>query len=554
MAGALAWKLALSMRVFLTVGLLAALLVAWGCRPDEQAAGGETSGSDLWFRYHFVGTKLAAADQQGTQVKRVASLEQTTTLARHLVARLASSPGVLSNGALTTEQVEQGAAVLRPMIEDLVAYESFLELRGPAPERLQWLLGIALPSERAAAWNAGLKRLTELWDGGELIAVAGPEPSIAGEIRHRGSPGSIRWAEAGNWLLIGIGQDSLTLLDRALAANQEARRPVPPLTDGWLVAEGDMARLAGPLGLVPGRNWPRTELKIAGQEENLRTSMRFVFPEPVMGVLQPWHVPTNIACEPLISFTAMRGVGPLLNQWDGLRALGLDTPPNELYLWAQEHTALATFGAFPAPDPTNQIRRIAERAPGLLGESWHRQGWAQIEWDAANQQAIWKGLLMVIPHLRPEQDVGTNFVVGGLFRQLRTKRPPPAELLEQFVPRPDVLYYGWEITQARLSQWRHLSQLYSVMADQPQLSTNMAALRWLLMLETEPLLGNTVTEITAVSPTELSLVRRSHMGFNGVELVALARWFESPSFPRLGLDLPAPGDARPAGGPGPALP
>jgi hypothetical protein len=546
-------KVGAFMRVLLTIGLLAALLAAWGCRPEDAAGGGGTSGSDIWFRYQFVGTQAVAADENGTQVKRVAGLEQTITLARELLGRLASSPGVLSNGALNPVQVEQGAAILRPMIEDLITYESFLELRGSAPNRLEWLIGAALPSERAAAWGAGLKALAELWQLGELNPAAGTEPVNAGEIRRRGSPEILRWTEAGGWLLIGIG-DSLTRFDRALASSLEARRPVTALKEGWLVAEGNLAKLAGPIGLTPGREWPRAELSISGQDENLRTSLRLLFPEPVLGPMQAWHVPTNIACEPLVSFTAMRGVGPLLKRWEGLRNLGVDTPPNELYLWAQEHTTLATFGAFPAADPTNQIRRIAERAPGMLGESWHKQGWAQIEWDPANHQAIWKGLLMVVPHLRPERDVGTNFVVGGLFRQLRTKRPPPAELLEQFVPRPDVLYYDWEITQARLGQWRHLSQLYSVIAGQPQLSTNMAALRWLLVLETEPLLGNTITEITAVSPTEWSLVRRSHIGFNGLELVALARWFESESFPRLRFDLPTTDGPRPARRAVPALP
>jgi hypothetical protein len=291
--------------------------------------------------------------------------------------------------------------------------------------------------------------------------------------------------------------------------------------------------------------WPRTELTVAGREENLRTTMRLLFSEPVTGPLRAWQVPTNIACEPLVSFTAMRGVAPMLGRWDRLQSVELEPAPNELYFWAQEHTPFTTFGAFPAADPTNRIKRVAELAPGLLGETWRKRGLTQIEWEPASQQAIWKGLLMVTPHLRGARDAGTNFIVGGLFPQLRTPRPPPADLLAQFVSRPDVIYYDWEITQARLGQWRHLSQLFSVIAGHGQLTADMTGLKWLLLLETEPLLGNTITEITAVSPKEWSLTRRSHIGFNGLELVSLARWIESPEFPRLSLRLPETAARKP---------
>jgi hypothetical protein len=532
------------MRVLLTVGFLAALLASWGCRPDDHVADGEASGTDLWFRYHFIGTRAAAQEGHGTQLKRVAGFDQTVGLVRHVLDRLARSPAVLAGDALTVDQVDQGAAILRSMLDDLLVYESFLEVRGPATRQPEWLLGIALPAERGSAWRTGLSRLVEVWDLGELDQprVTGDTPT--GEIQLEGAPGNLRWAELEGWLLIGIGEDPSALFHRALTDLQNKRAPVASQTEDWLTVEADLQRVVGPLRLPKGNLWPLAELTVAGRDENLRSSMRLLFPEPVTGTLHPWQVPTNIACEPLVSFTALRGMAPLLERVEGLKALELEPMPNELYLWAQEYTAFTTFGAFPTADPTNRIQRIAERAPGLLGEGWQQQGLAQIEWDAANHRALWKGLLMVTPHLRPVQDAGTNFVVGGLFPQLRTSKPPPAELLAQFVPRPDVVYYDWEITQVRLSQWRHLSQLFSVIAGEPQLSTNMVALNWLLLMETEPLLGNTITEVTAVSPREWLLVRRSHIGFNGLELVALARWIESRDFPRLSLRLPDDGSRK----------
>jgi hypothetical protein len=99
------------------------------------------------------------------------------------------------------------------------------------------------------------------------------------------------------------------------------------------------------------------------------------------------------------------------------------------------------------------------------------------------------------------------------------------------------VYYDWEITQDRLAQWTILNQTASVIANKSQFRTNLPALPWLGKVG--PLLGNTITEVTADSPTQWSLVRRSHMGLTGFEIVALVRWLESTNFPGLGIDLPS---------------
>jgi hypothetical protein len=56
-------------------------------------------------------------------------------------------------------------------------------------------------------------------------------------------------------------------------------------------------------------------------------------------------------------------------------------------------------------------------------------------------------------------------------------------------------------------------------------------------------LGNTITEITVASPRELQLRRTSHLGLTGMELLILAEWLDSGSFPWCNYELPA---TRPA--------
>jgi hypothetical protein len=522
------------MRVFLTVGLLAACVAGSGCRPDDEAGSGTGSGSEILFRYQFAGANAVARDDHGTQLKKIAALDRTRALFEQTLDRAARSPDTLAPGMLTAQQLEEGAALVRPLLEDCIRFESFVELRSSASGNAEWLLGVALPPDRIPAWSAGLEGLGRLWNLGE----PGPwsDDRNTGGIRRTHWPENIRWAAVGRWFLVGLGDDVPVRLDQRLASIRETGRPVPALSNAWLTMEADLKRLAGAIGLSSRMIWPKATLSVVGREEDLRTTMRLLFHEPVTGPLRPWQAPTNIATEPLVSFAAARGIGPLLDRWDVFRTLELAPAPGQVYVWAQELVPFQTFLAVPIEDPTNRIERIARVAPGLFDEEWRKQGLAQIAWDAGQHQAIWRGLLMVTPYLRPARDAGRPFMVGGLWPPVRTTNPPPAELLAQFMPRSDVLYYGWELTQVRLNQWRNMAQLMAVIAGDPQLSTNTAGLNWLLQVE--PHLGNTTTEITLVSPREWSLVRRSHVGLSAVELVTLVRWLESVDFPKPGLRLP----------------
>ena len=54
-------------------------------------------------------------------------------------------------------------------------------------------------------------------------------------------------------------------------------------------------------------------------------------------------------------------------------------------------------------------------------------------------------------------------------------------------------------------------------------------MEWLKALSSK--LGNCGTEVTAMDPTHLSLVRKSGLGLTAAELHVLADWLESPAFP-----------------------
>jgi hypothetical protein len=142
---------------------------------------------------------------------------------------------------------------------------------------------------------------------------------------------ALRWVRHGGWLVLELGADPSEHWDEALAAVIQSQRPRPELSNGWLSAELDLPRLESVLGLSERLVWPRIALTASGREQDVRLVGRLVFPEPVTGPLEPWQVPTNLIREPLIGFSAWRGVRPLLERWEILSRLGLTPAPNEVY-------------------------------------------------------------------------------------------------------------------------------------------------------------------------------------------------------------------------------
>jgi hypothetical protein len=278
-----------------------------------------------------------------------------------------------------------------------------------------------------------------------------------------------------------------------------------------------------------------------GQNENLRTTGRLSFPQVVTGDLDPWKVPTNLISEPMISFTAARGVRGILDRVDVLKRLRLGPMPNEVYAWGQQVGEFTSYLAFPAEGLKDRLADVAEAAPTLLPEWARTLGLARFSYVATNATVQWKDLLpVVVPVLHSTEALGREHGLISLFPPAYIK-PPPEDLLNQ-LHRSNLVFYSWEITYPRLIQWRTMSQLVSVLTETPQLRTNQPALPWLMTVESR--LGNAVTEVTRVSPSEWEVSRKSQLGLTAMELVYLARWIESTTFPKPGVRLPvSPGAA-----------
>ncbi|MCX6902310.1 MAG: hypothetical protein NTW03_02280, partial [Verrucomicrobia bacterium] len=164
-------------------------------------------------------------------------------------------------------------------------------------------------------------------------------------------------------------------------------------------------------------------------------------------------------------------------------------------------------------------------------------------WDTNLHAVVCRGLPIALPQLRAIKDRQGEYLVGSLFLPFVSTNPAPAELFRAVQGRTNLVYYDWEITEARLQQWCPYYQLTDMATGRIFAGTNAPTQRWLRAMM--PLLGNSVTEVTASSPTQLTLVRNSHCGFTGFELVSFTRWLESPEFPKFSV-VGQPKPVRPA--------
>jgi hypothetical protein len=509
-------------RVRLFVGLLAMGLAA-GCL--ENASRSPGTSATVLYRHHFLGTTLLAHNTNSARLAAVLALPSTGELRDEVLQKLAKAPHRLWQKFLPAGAAAPSELV-RPLLDDLVSAESYAEVRGPAG-RSDSILAIELNDERAALWRTNLWSLLAAWKLGQ------PKPITLGEskgweLKRGEAPASVQFVRAGTWVLIGVGQERLTQLPAFLEQISKSGRPAALQPAVLLDLEADLPRLGDWLPAVAKVKLPPTQLTITGRGDHLRSEARLAFSEALPWKYEPWKFPTNAISDPIVMFTVARGIAPLLSQVKGLAELGLKPLPNQFCAWGPPTVLASTFATFPASDPANVLYEIGPKLPdffhGLLSEAGG--GFALI---SNRNELVWGGWPVVQPFLHPFTEAGTDYLLAGLFPLRRTTNPVPPEVFAQLKGRTNLVYYDWEYTQQRLLHAKQLLQIYDMMGRRRFAPTNSPPQKWLFAVASH--LGNTVTEASLTSPKELSVVRRSDVGFTGFELATFARWVASPGFP-----------------------
>jgi hypothetical protein len=394
-------------------------------------------------------------------------------------------------------------------------------------------LAIQLSDDRTQVWSTNLWQIASIWNSAPPAGLTG-NGFTGWESKKISGADPFRFFRVGEWVVVSVGQDLLPTnrLNRIVAQG----RPIAAAKTYWLDADVDTAQLNSWLPDAPFvrcladvqiKNFPVAHLAVSAKSEYLITLARLEYAQPVPWKYEPWQVPTNLILNPgnsLINFTAARGLGPLLSDSSALERFDWSPRPSQAYLWGYAPNPLQAYAAFPVRDATNLLGRIGPRIEDFVRTVSLTNSVSRVMWDSNRTTIAWLGLPYVVPTIGSAQLPEGEFLYAGVFPPPgTTNQPPPAELLGNLA-RTNLLYYNWEVTEWRLVQLRGITSLIDLVRIGCTIPQTAPSQLWLTAISTN--LGNTVTEISLVSPKELEVVRSAHVGLTGCELVALMRWIE----------------------------
>jgi hypothetical protein len=547
------------------------------------------------FRFHFLGTTRLAADTNAAPWVSMAALPASEALWRQTLEKLSRAPYQFSRNRMAT--TNDYAGTFQELVADCVRAESLVGVTGDTNRIAECELAVRLPPGRAEFWRTNLLAILESWTGcrGESLplpggATGGRAPMPAGwQLKKHHDPNLFRLVRAGDWTLIGCGQDQLPLqneYERRIAQAGSPIAPSDPLLGGsgggsWLgifldcpnlpsLSLGPVAAGVSPLTLTateiggdsrrllqttqstgsppatlnaqPGlKALPAVRLSVTGRDSNLRLEGDFAFRDPFSWKPEAWQIPTNLIRDPIISFTAVQGISSELKKNQAAYGLRMDSFPNQLFVWSGAAFPVQTLAAAPI---NNAEGYLGSLAPQLIAR-WNPQlqarsaGSLTLTTNAAGNATLrWLDIPpFVVPYITMAHDAGSEFLLAGIYPLWGLTNPSPPVLFQYLSARTNVVYYNWELTGERTWAWRNVVNIFRHFFEKPRLGPDAASIVWINSVSNR--LGNTITEVTRSDSNRLSLVRQGPVGLTGLELIALAHWLESTNFPLNGLTFAA---------------
>lgn len=524
------------------------LVAGAGCRKSEPVPSAPPSSPppvETVARVHWLGKKQLAAETNAASFMDIWKLSESVRLERQTLDKLSLAPWRLLQGDAATNGAP--AALLRPLLDDAVQEESYLEIRGATNQPGELAFAIRLGPERGGLWETNLAAVLESLTGIQPMAATGDRRGWS--LKKHDAPNLVELTRVGDWTVIGLAQEQNALLSEMLARIKRDQTPFAArATNFWLEADLDLRRVCRALSL--GWNLPEGLPKffatVIGGGDRVLTRGRLDFASPQSFQLEAWNIPTNLVHSPLIGFTAIRGLKPWLASQKTWSDLQLGAPPNQVCLWTVDGMPAQHYFAAPLPDASNRVQTVGERLM-QKGNPWlAAKAVGEFKRSPDLNGVVWTGPPFVSPFLRSTAANGDPFVFGGLFPNPPTNPPLPNELLQALSGRADLIGYDWELTGPRIDAWIYTGQLMRFLFQKAQLPPASASMAWFKVLI--PRLGNCTSALSQTGPQQLSFVRQSGAGFTAAELHWLADWLESPEFPRgthTALATPLPAGALP---------
>lgn len=492
-------------------------------------------------KFHWLGKNRLATEANATNFMAIWNLPESAKLEAQTLDKLATAPWRLwqTNVAVSNAPT----ALLRPLLEDLVNHEVYVEAQGDTNQPASFVLAIRLPADRAALWQSNFPIvLRSLSAGGEGRGeVATPTFNL------QLSTWNLQFtlSRSNDWTLLsftpsplrgeGRGQVLAATLDPLLASFCSRiaadKNPFAPRATNYLVeAHLDVPRLFPLLSLSRGgfTNATTADLIVFGDGQNLRLRGGLDFLQPLSLHLTDWNVPTNLIRAPLVGFTAWRGASGWLESLGFWREKQLGAAPDQLYFWSQKSAPWLHFFAARSPAVTPQFLALKDYILDSVNLALALNRTGEFAWQTNENKVAWKG----VPFCSPTFVMQDDLIVGGFSDVPPMPRPMPPEFLQQLQRGTNLVYYDWELTGEQLPSWTQILQLMRMAFSCSQLSIKDAGLPWLNLVSTN--LDYSVTTVTLDGNRSLTFARAATLGLNSVELQLFVDWLDSPDFP-LGL-------------------
>jgi len=473
-------------------------------------------------RIHWLGKRRVAADTNSHDLMAVWNLPESDHLETQAIDKLAHVPWSIRHLPVRTS----AAQALKPLLKDILEEESYFEASAGAQSGTEEsVLAIRLSPERASLWKTNLAFALETLTG---IHPAALNSANGWSLKKHDFPNLIEFTRAGDWALIGVGQDKNQLLAEFVQRIVSNKNPYAvSATNGWLQAEGDFSRVVRSFF----RNWtvstnaPRFHLLVNGNGEFVQIHGDLDFPEKLALELKPWNIPTNLIRGELSTITAVRGITKWLDRLPQWRSRNLGTALDQLYFWGLSGLPAQIYVATPAADASNRVDEIATRLLAISPTN-ELAGFQRSPWFHG---VTWKGLPYLYPFVRSIEVAEGHFVEAGTVVVEGNNALPQSELIEGIARGTNLVYYDREFTGGQIGQWIFIGQFVRFVSHLAQLPNDSAGLLWLKAAA--PMVGSSATDITLTSPSQLSFSRTSGIGFTALELNLLVDWLESPDFP-----------------------
>lgn len=469
--------------------------------------------TNLLVQWHFAGANAVSADKSGAGAQW--QVFEAREMRRLAVERLGTQLNrlLLSDGFQTNPAVTAAAT---KWIERLWSAESTGQVYRDGQTVSGWQIAALLSDTDHSDLTASISIVATEWS---LAPVAGSQAwTVSPSLR-------LQLARTNGWSVLSLLKPESK--ERTAFLKQFGTKS-PVLGAQWLkVTLGFQAMK--PWWNVPAPlNTAVVQLSAGPKGKDISTVAQITFTQPQPVKTVAWQVPTNTIRDPLISFTALQGAA--LNWFDTAWIGDWKPPvkPDQMYLWAMDNIPFLSFAALHVPNSKEFLTKTEKDwlAVNPLLQS-NRLGLVRSQTNGVG--LVWNQLPIIVPTLKPAADPDGDYLLGGLFPPPPSTNNIPGELLQQFVPRTNLVYYDWEVTAPRVQQWQNLAPILNMITSKVPVRGSNAGQTWIKAVG--PKLGNAVTEATVVNTREITIVRRSTLGLTGYELNRLVRWFDNPGFP-----------------------